>query len=138
MIRLTRRYRFSASHRLHSAKLSDEENRALYGKCDNPYGHGHDFVLEVRVKGEVDPATGLVVDQRALDDLVQSAVLRDFHMKYLNTQVPAFAQVVPTSENVALEARRRLCGAWRETFGGRGPTLDAVRVLETAKNEFET
>lgn len=138
MIRLTRRYRFSASHRLHAPGLSEEENLELYGKCNYPHGHGHDFVLEVRVRGEVDAATGLVVDQRKLDTLVQSAVLRDFHMKNLNTQVPAFAQLVPTSENVAVEARRRLCGAWQETFGARGPALEAVRVLETRKNAFES
>jgi 6-pyruvoyltetrahydropterin/6-carboxytetrahydropterin synthase len=138
MIRLTRRYRFAASHRLHAPSLSEEENRELYGKCNNPHGHGHDFVLEVRVKGKVDPATGLVVDQAKLDSLVREAVLRDFHMKYLNTQVPAFAGIVPTSENVAIEARRRLCGAWQQTFGSRGPALDAVRVLETRKNVFES
>lgn len=138
MIRLTKRYRFAASHRLHAPSLSDEENRELYGKCNYPHGHGHDFILEVRVKGEVDTSTGLVVDQRKLDALVHAAVLRDFHMKYLNTQVPAFAHIVPTSENVAIEARRRLCGAWQETFGGRGPALDAVRVLETRKNAFES
>jgi 6-pyruvoyltetrahydropterin/6-carboxytetrahydropterin synthase len=138
MTRLTKRYRFAASHRLHAPSLSGEENRELYGKCNNPYGHGHDFILEVRVKGNVDPATGLVVDQGKLDTLVHHEVLRDFHMKYLNTQVPAFANVVPTSENVALEARRRLCDAWQETFGSRGPALDAVRVIETKKNVFES
>jgi 6-pyruvoyltetrahydropterin/6-carboxytetrahydropterin synthase len=138
MTRLTKRYRFAASHRLHAPSLSGEENRELYGKCNNPYGHGHDFILEVRVKGDVDPASGLVVDQRKLDTLVHNAVLRDFHMKYLNAQVPAFANVVPTSENVALEARRRLCDAWKETFGSRGPALDAVRVIETKKNVFES
>ena len=138
MIRLTKRYRFAASHRLHAPSLSDEENRVLYGKCNYPHGHGHDFILEVRVRGEVDPATGLVVDQRKLDGLVQSAVLSDFHMKNLNEQVPAFRDLVPTSENVAIEARRRLCGGWQETFGGRGPALDAVRVIETRKNVFES
>ncbi|HZO53881.1 MAG TPA: 6-carboxytetrahydropterin synthase [Bryobacteraceae bacterium] len=138
MTRLTKRYRFAASHRLHAPSLSGEENRELYGKCNNPYGHGHDFILEVRVKGDVDPASGLVVDQRKLDTLVHNAVLRDFHMKYLNAQVPAFANVVPTSENVAIEARRRLCDAWQETFGSRGPALDAVRVIETKKNVFES
>lgn len=138
MIRLTKRYRFAASHRLHAPSLSEEENRELYGKCNFPHGHGHDFVLEVRVKGEVDPSTGLVVDQAKLDCLVQDAVLRDFHMKNLNTQVPAFAHVVPTSENVAIEARRRLRGAWQQAFGSRGPALDAVRVLETRKNVFES
>jgi 6-pyruvoyltetrahydropterin/6-carboxytetrahydropterin synthase len=138
MMRLTKRYRFAASHRLHAPALSDEENFELYGKCNYPHGHGHDFILEVRVKGEVDAATGLLVDQSKLDGLVQAAVLCDFHMKNLNAQVPAFAHVVPTSENVAVEARRRLCGAWQQTFGSRGPALDAVRVIETRKNVFES
>ena len=138
MIRLTKRYRFAASHRLHAASLSEAENRELYGKCNNPYGHGHDFILEVRVRGRIDETTGLAVDQGRLDALVKRAVLDDFHMKDLNTQVAAFATVVPTSENVALEARRRLCGAWQDAFGGRGPTLEAVRVLETRRNTFES
>ncbi|MBN8729586.1 MAG: 6-carboxytetrahydropterin synthase [Acidobacteria bacterium] len=138
MIRLTKRYRFAASHRLHAASLSDAENRELYGKCNNPHGHGHDFILEVRVRGRIDETTGLAVDQDRLDALVKRAVLDDFHMKDLNTQVPVFATVVPTSENVALEARRRLCGAWQDTFGGRGPALEAVRVLETRRNTFES
>ena len=100
-MRLTRRYRFAASHRLHAPSLSEEANRELYGKCNNPYGHGHDFILEVRVRGAADEETGLVIGQEKL------------------------------------EARRRLCGAWRETFGAGGPALDAVRILETGKNEFE-
>ncbi len=136
-MRLTRRYRFAASHRLHAPSLSDEANRELYGKCNNPYGHGHDFILEVRVRGRVDARTGLVVDQGALDALVRRSVLDSFHMKDLNTQVEAFAREAPTSENVAKEARRRLSGAWRETFGENGAELDAVRILETSKNEFE-
>jgi len=138
MIRLTKRYRFAASHRLHAPSLGAEENAELYGKCNNPYGHGHDFILEVRVRGEVDDETGLVVDQSKLDAVVERAVLREFHMKNLNTQVAAFASVVPTSENVAIEARRRLCGAWREAFAGRGPALEAVRILETKRNAFES
>lgn len=138
MIRVTRRYRFAASHRLHAPSLSEAENRELYGKCNNPYGHGHDFILEVRVRGRIDEETGLAVEPGKLDALVRRAVLDDFHMKDLNSQVPAFAEVVPTSENVAREAKRRLCGGWQETFGGRGPALEAVRVLETKRNAFES
>jgi len=76
-MRLTRRYKFCASHRLHAAGLSDEENRAVYGKCNNPYGHGHDYVLEVCVKGPLDAETGRVVDVAVLDQLVTGGVLRD-------------------------------------------------------------
>ena len=71
MTRLTRRYRFSASHRLHSAELTEAENTRLYGKCNNPFGHGHDYVLEVSVTGEVDPATGLLLPVNRLDRLVK-------------------------------------------------------------------
>lgn len=138
MIELTRRYRFSASHRLHAAALSDEENRELYGKCNNPHGHGHDFVLEVRVRGAIDPETGLVADVRKLDALVERRVLAGFHMKNLNTQVPAFASVVPTSENVTREIERRLCGSWREAFPSNRPALGGIRVIETRKNMFES
>ena len=91
MIRLTRRYRWPASHRLHSDALSEEQNWKLYGKCNNPYGHGHDYVLEVSVTGEVDARTGQVARRETLDALVESSVLNDFAHKNLNQDVPDFA-----------------------------------------------
>ncbi|MEK7753878.1 MAG: 6-carboxytetrahydropterin synthase [Acidobacteriota bacterium] len=136
MTRLTRRYRFSASHRLHARELSEEENRALYGKCNNPHGHGHNYVLEVRVAGPVDEH-GRVADRAALDRLVESCVLRDFRHRNLNLDLPEFANLVPTSENVALVIGRRLAANWRQAFPAPGPALDKIRVYETKRNIVE-
>ena len=91
MIRLTRRYRFSASHRLHADGISEAENRALYGKCNNPHGHGHDYVLDVSLRGRVDGETGRVADVAALDRLVRERVLEAFDQRNLNAEVAAFA-----------------------------------------------
>ncbi|HUQ95863.1 MAG TPA: 6-carboxytetrahydropterin synthase [Bryobacteraceae bacterium] len=136
MVHLGRRYRFSASHRLHSPQLSDEENRELYGKCDNPYGHGHDYVLEVVVEGEPDPCTGLVTCVAKLDEYVQRNVLADFDHKYLNEEVAEFRDAPPTTENVALEIQRRLECGWRWVLP---PTtrLKKVRIYETRRNIVE-
>ncbi len=94
---LTRRYRFSASHRLHSQQMSAEENRRTYGKCNNPYGHGHNYALDVTVSGSVDPRTGMVCDLGKLDSVVEREVIERFGHENLNT-LPQFADTVPTSE----------------------------------------
>jgi 6-pyruvoyltetrahydropterin/6-carboxytetrahydropterin synthase len=129
-ISLTRRYRFAASHRLHSAKLSEGENQRLYGKCNNPYGHGHNYVVEVTMVGPVDAATGMITNLGELDPFVQQEVVEAFDYKYLNEEVPAFQAVVPTTENVCREIYRRL---------KRYPAarLERVRIEETGKNSFE-
>ncbi len=137
MIRVTRRYRFSASHRLHAAGFSDAENQALYGKCNNPYGHGHDYLLEVSVRGPVDRISGRAVDLDALDMLVRGHVLEPFDHRDLNTEVPAFARVVPTTENLAVEIRSRLLRNWDGAFPGAWPKLERVRIQETKRNTFE-
>ena len=90
MTRVTRRYRFAASHRLHSNQFSQEENRELYGKCNNPYGHGHDYVLDVTAEGPLDAVSGRVVSIPALDRLVSETVLRDFDHRYFNADVRDF------------------------------------------------
>jgi 6-pyruvoyltetrahydropterin/6-carboxytetrahydropterin synthase len=131
LIRLTRLYRFCASHRLHAAAFSDAENRALYGKCNNPHGHGHDYVLEVSVRGPVDPESGRVADLAALDALVREQVLEAFDHRDLNAEVPAFATCVPTTENLALEIQARLKDRWA------GPRLDRIRIQETKRNSLE-
>ncbi len=136
MIRVTRRYRFSASHRLHAAALSDEQNRALYGKCDNPHGHGHDYVLDVSVRGPVE-ADGRAADLVALDALVARAVLSGLDYRDLNREVPGLAGLVPTTENLMREVRRRLDAAWADTFSGEWPRLDRIRIRETKRNHFE-
>src|SRR5207302_7017689 len=99
---LTRRYRFSASHRLHSPEMSDAENLATYGKCNNPYGHGHNYALEVTVSGPVDETTGMVCNLVDLDDCVSREVLSRYHLENLN-MVKEFAVTVPTTENLCIE-----------------------------------
>lgn len=129
-ISLTRRYRFAASHRLHTAKLSDEENRRLYGKCDSPHGHGHNYAVEVTLTGPVDPKTGMVANLGDLDPFVEREVIEAFDHKYLNEEVAEFRTSVPTTENVCREIYRRL-----EKFPAA--RLERVRIEETSKNSFE-
>lgn len=133
MTRLTRRYRFSASHRLHAPGLSDDANRHLYGKCNNPWGHGHNYLVEIGVTGTVDADSGQLVSVQALDGVVHGAVLRDFEHCDLNSDIAAFGDVVPTSENLAVEIQRRLRSAWPANF----PRLAGVRLWETKRNIFE-
>ena len=129
-IELGRRYRFSASHRLHSATLSEGENRRVYGKCNNPHGHGHNYVVEVSVSGTVDPATGMIANLADLDSFVDREVIEPFDHKSLNEDVAAFRENVPTTENVCKEIFERL---------KRFPKakLERVRVEETGNNTFE-
>ena len=129
-IELGRRYRFAASHRLHTAHLSEEENYRVFGKCSNPHGHGHNFVVEVSVSGDVDPATGMIANLADLDSFVEHRVLDEFDHHSLNDDVPAFREKVPTTENLCLEIFQRL-----KSF----PTarLERVRVEETGNNTFE-
>ncbi len=135
-MRLTRRYRFSASHRLHAPSLSGPENAELYGKCNNPYGHGHNYAMEVQVAGPVDARTGTVVEVARLDRLVRRAVVDVFDHRNLNTDIAEFGDRVPTSENLAVEAGRRLQRAWQEEFGA-SPVLEKLRIHETPRNIFE-
>ncbi len=137
MFRVTRIYRFSASHRLHAPELSDAENRGLYGKCNNPFGHGHNYVLAVSVRGPAESRTGRVADPAALDALVNLHAIGPMDRRNLNTEVPAFARQVPTSENLAREICRRLRDNWSEVFPGPWPKLDRIRILETDRNIFE-
>jgi 6-pyruvoyltetrahydropterin/6-carboxytetrahydropterin synthase len=137
MIRVTRRYRFSASHRLHSPRLGAEENERIYGKCNNPYGHGHNYVLDVSACGPVDERSGRAVDPAALDRLVRERVLEAFDHKNLNEQVAEFGEVVPTTENLGLLIHDRLRDGWREAFPAGGPRLEKVRIHETERNIFE-
>ena len=137
MIRLTRRYRFSASHRLHAPGLSDEENRELYGKCNNPFGHGHNYELEVSVCGPLEARSGRAVDPRLLDELVRREVLEPFEHRNLNEESEAFRSVVPTSENLGREVVRRLKRNWRSVFPEEWPRLERVCIAETSRNIFE-
>jgi 6-pyruvoyltetrahydropterin/6-carboxytetrahydropterin synthase len=136
-VRLSKRYGFAASHRLHSPALTDAENREIYGKCNNPYGHGHNYEIELTVRGTVDPVTGRVVDLAVLDDLAEKQFLAPFRHRNLNEEVPAFRTRVPTTENLALEVDRRLRAAWPEAFPNNGPQLEMVRIRETDRNICE-
>jgi len=127
---LTRRYMFSASHRLHSAQMSEEENQSVYGKCNNPFGHGHNYALEVTVAGAIDPATGMVCNLVDLDTFVDREVLQRFGHENLNC-IEAFRSVVPTTENLCMEIYRVL------NRGFRSANLEKVRLEETMMNSFE-
>ena len=137
MFRVTRRYGFAASHRLHSAQLSDEENRELYGKCNNPYGHGHNYQVEVSAVGPVDAESGLAVNLQALDGLVRREVIEPFDHRDLNRDSGAFTERGATTENLAREICRRLKSGWREAFPGEWPKLEKIRIAETPRNIFE-
>ena len=127
---LTRRYRFSASHRLHTSAISEEDNRRLYGKCNNPYGHGHDYVLDVTIEGAVDD-TGQVANRDTLDNLVRAQVLSELDHKNLNEDRAEFRVSVPTTENLATLVRDLLASKWN-----LGARLKAVRISETERNAF--
>ena len=101
MIRLTRKVEFSAAHFYHNPKFSSEENRRIFGKCNNPHGHGHNYVLEVTVVGEPDPETGMVLDLKQLKDILQSEVMDRMDHRHLNYEVPELAGQIPTCENIA-------------------------------------
>ena len=129
-VHLTRRYHFSASHRLHSPELSEAENQRIYGKCNNPYGHGHNYAVEVTVAGPVDPATGMVANLAELDGYVEREVVEAFDHKYLNEEVEEFRGNVATTENLCREIYRRLKGF-------SAARLERIRIEETAGNSFE-
>ena len=129
-IELGRRYRFAASHRLHSPRLSEDENYRVFGKCNNPHGHGHNYVLEVSFSGGIDPATGMIANLSDLDAFVQLQVLDEFDHRSLNEDVAAFRDRVPTTENLCMEIFGRL-----KTFPNA--KLERIRIEETGKNSFE-
>ncbi len=127
---LTRRYRFSASHRLHSAEMSDDENRSTYGKCNNPHGHGHNYTLEVAVSGPVDPSTGMVCNLADLDDCIEREVLSRYDLENLNT-LKEFAETVPTTENLCVGIFEILQRRFQKAH------LERVKLEETMMNSFE-
>ncbi len=129
MVYLGRRVSFSMAHRMHRAELSDDENRALYGKCNNPNGHGHQYTLEVLVKGRVDPATGFSIHLPDLDALLQRAIVEPFDHRDFDRDFPEYADVVSSGESLARVFWDRLAPHL--------PALVRVRVEETEKNAFE-
>jgi len=129
-VELGRRYHFAAAHRLHTGKLSEEENSRVFGKCNNPYGHGHNYTVEVRFSGAIDPATGMIANLADLDPFVNERVIEPFDHRSLQDDVPAFREAVPTTENLCIEIFQRL-----KSFPVA--KLESVRVEETSNNSFE-
>jgi len=127
---LTRRYLFSASHRLHSDQMSEEENAAIYGKCNNPHGHGHNYSLEVTVSGPVDESTGMVCNLVDLDDCVHREIVDRFDHQNLNF-APEFSKTVPTTENLSTVIYDILQQKFSHAH------LEKVRLEETMMNSFE-
>jgi 6-pyruvoyltetrahydropterin/6-carboxytetrahydropterin synthase len=129
-VTLTRAYHFSASHRLDCPALSAERNREVYGKCNHPHGHGHNYRVEITVGGALDAATGMVMNMAELDCVVHGSVVERFHLANLNVD-PLFARAVPTTENLCRSIYRLLC----ETLPAQ--KLERVRIEETGNNFFE-
>jgi 6-pyruvoyltetrahydropterin/6-carboxytetrahydropterin synthase len=127
---LTRRYRFSASHRLHSEAFSAQENRTVYGKCNNPHGHGHNYTLAVTLSGTVDDRTGMVCNLVDLDHFVEREVLSRYDLENLN-MLEEFARNVPTTENLCVEIFEILQRGFPHAH------LERVRLEETMMNSFE-
>ena len=125
MIYVTRRAEFAASHYYHNPKFSAEENRRIFGKCNNPHGHGHNYTVEVTVAGEVDPATGMVMDLKELKKILEKEVLELMDHRFLNKEVPAFATTIPTTENIAIEIWKLLASKLQ---AGK---LHRIRLYET-------
>lgn len=125
VIYLTRRAEFSASHYYHNPDFSPEENLRIFGKCNNPHGHGHNYTLEVTVAGEVSQSTGMVLNIKDLKRLLETEVIEPMDHKFLNKEVPVFDTLIPTTENIAIEIWRRLVP--QLTFG----KLYRVRLYET-------
>ncbi len=124
---ITRKVEFSASHVCRNPQFSDEENFRIFGMAANPHGHGHNYVLEVSVAGEPDPATGMVLDLKELKEVLNREVVDPFDHRFLNHEVAPFDRVIPTAENVARDIWRRL--APHLSNGNR--KLQSVRLYET-------
>jgi 6-pyruvoyltetrahydropterin/6-carboxytetrahydropterin synthase len=144
---LSRRYHFSASHRLHVDALSAEENRAMFGKCNNPFGHGHNYVVEVTLSGPVDPVTGMIVNLGDLDLFAQREVMDLFDHANLNT-LEAFRDRVTTTENVCVEMWRIFSGfadassfadasGFAESIDHPQVKLERIHIEETGNNSFD-
>lgn len=125
MVYLTRKVEFSASHYYHNDEFTAEENRRIFGKCNNPHGHGHNYTLEVTVKGEIDRRSGFVVDLKDLKDILNREVIEALDHRFLNKEVPEFRHAIPTTENLAIAVWKRLEGKLHAAM------LHRVRVYET-------
>lgn len=125
---IIRRAVFSAAHRLHSDALSDDENRRLYDKCDNPHGHGHNYTIEVTVRGEIEPTTGMVINLTDLKAIIEEQLLQYLDHRNLNLEVPFLQGIVPTAENLAVACWHQLQAAMPADL------LYEVKIHETENN----
>lgn len=125
MVYLTRKAEFSASHFYHSPDLTPAENQQLFGKCNNPHGHGHNYTLEVTVKGSVDARSGFVVDLKQLKEIMNSEVIEVLDHRFLNKEIAEFQNLIPTTENLAINIWNRLKPKLNLAM------LHRVRVYET-------
>ena len=137
MIAVTRCYRFSASHRLHLDSLTEQQNNELYGKCNNPFGHGHNYRLEVTVAGPVHQLTGQMIPLGQLDRLVQEHILTCLEHHNLNVDVPQMTNLVPTTENLLRVVTGLLQQHWSDYIPGAA-RLHRVHIQETDRNGFST
>lgn len=124
---ITRKVEFSASHVCRSPQLSDDENRELFGMAANPHGHGHNYVVEVSLRGDPDPVTGMVLDLKELKEILNEQIVTPYDHRFLNYEVPPFDRVVPTTENIALDIWQRL----EPHLSNHKSKLHSVRVYET-------
>jgi 6-pyruvoyltetrahydropterin/6-carboxytetrahydropterin synthase len=133
MVFITRKFHFSASHRLYKKELSDSENEKLFGKCSNPNGHGHNYILEITVTGETQPETGFVMDLKDLKQLVETSVIDKVDHKNINLDVEFMKDIIPTSENIAI-------GIWEQIenkINNNFRKLYSVKLYETINNIVE-
>ena len=133
MIYITRKFHFSASHRLYKAGLSEEENEQLFGKCSNPNGHGHNYNLEITIAGKIDPETGFVLDLKELKDLVNTKIIEEVDHKNLNLDVSFLKEVIPSTENIAVQFWNIL----KEKIDNPHRSLYSVKIHETENNAVE-
>jgi 6-pyruvoyltetrahydropterin/6-carboxytetrahydropterin synthase len=133
MVYIQRRETFSASHRLYNAAWSEDQNEAVFGKCSNRYGHGHNFQLIVTVKGTVNPDTGFVMNLVDLKDIMQREVIEHVDHRNLNEDVPFLKGIMPSTENLAIAFWERLAPA----IAAKGATLHCIRIIETENNFVE-
>jgi 6-pyruvoyltetrahydropterin/6-carboxytetrahydropterin synthase len=130
-MKVCRRETFNAAHRLFNPNWSDEQNREVFGKCNNPNFHGHNYVIEVWVDGDIDPDTGYVIDLKVLRDIIKREIIEPFDHRNLNLDCPEFAHLNPTAENIALVCWNKLRAALDASFGLR------VKLWETENNVVE-
>ena len=133
MVYITRRFHFSASHRMYKPELNDEENYKLYGKCSNPNGHGHNYILEVTVEGEADSEIGYVMDLKKLKEIVEDTLIEKVDHKNMNVDVEFMKDVIPTSENIVIKFWQKLT----DKINNNNRRLYSLKLFETENNIVE-